>query len=124
MAPTSRTYFDYYQSRDTAGEPLAIGGFVPLDSVYAFDPVPPELTPQEAKHILGGQGQIWTEYMVGPRKVEYMAFPRMDALAEVLWTPQARKDLEDFHRRLRTQLWRYHMLSVDFRPPDFLYPGR
>ena len=116
MAPTSHTYFDYYQSQNTAGEPLAIGGFVPLQMVYSFEPVPSELEPQYRAHILGGQGQIWTEYLAGPKQVEYMAFPRLTALAEVLWTTPARKDYRDFLGRLAVHLERLAALDVAFRP--------
>ena len=116
MAPTSHTYFDYYQSQNTAGEPLAIGGFVPLQMVYSFEPVPAELEPQYRAHILGGQGQIWTEYLAGPKQVEYMAFPRLTALAEVLWTKPERKDYRDFLDRLAVHLERLSALDVAFRP--------
>jgi hexosaminidase len=118
MAPTSHTYLDYYQSRDTAAEPVAIGGFLPLDKVYSFDPMPPDLEPQFAKHVLGGQAQLWTEYMKTPKKVEYMAFPRLTALAEAVWTPIARKDYADYRRRLDTHLARLTALDVNFRKPD------
>ena len=116
MAPTSHTYFDYYQVADTTREPLAIGGFLPLDTVYAFEPVPPTLTPSEARHILGGQGQVWTEYMPDPKRVEYMTFPRVYALAEVLWTPREGRDYGDFVRRLPHQLERLAVLDVQYRP--------
>jgi len=116
MAPTSHTYFDYYQVADTTREPLAIGGFLPLDTVYAFEPVPPTLTPSEARHILGGQGQVWTEYMPDPKRVEYMTFPRVCALAEVLWTPREGRDYGDFVRRLPHQLERLAVLDVQYRP--------
>ena len=116
MAPTSHTYFDYYQSQNTAGEPLAIGGFVPLQMVYSFEPVPAELEPQYRAHILGGQGQIWTEYLPGPKQVEYMAFPRLTALAEVLWTKPERKDYRDFLDRLAVHLQRLSALDVAYRP--------
>ncbi len=115
MAPNSYTYFDYYQSRDP-GEPLAIGGFLPLDKVYEFDPVPAELTPEEAGRILGAQGQLWTEYISTPRQLEYMAFPRLTALAEVVWTPQAQRDWPGFLARLRPHLARLEELQVNFRP--------
>ena len=83
----------------------AIGGFLPLDSVYAYEPVPAELEPQFAKHILGAQGQVWTEYIEGPKNVEYMAFPRAAALAEVLWTPRRRgENFADFSARLDAAL--------------------
>ena len=77
MAPGSHTYFDHYQSQDKASEPLAIGGFTNIERVYGFEPVPTELTPQQAKHILGAQSQLWTEYIPNPRHLEYMAFPRL-----------------------------------------------
>jgi hexosaminidase len=76
MAPNSHTYFDYYQARPEKSEPLAIGGYVPLDKVYSYDPLPADLTPDCAQHILGAQGQLWTEYLQTPKQVEYMAFPR------------------------------------------------
>jgi hexosaminidase len=116
MAPTSHTYFDYYQSQNTDGEPLAIGGFLPIETVYAFEPVPAELEPQYRAHILGGQGQIWTEYLAGPKQVEYMGFPRLTALAEVLWTQPERKDYRDFVGRLQVHLERLNALDVAFRP--------
>ena len=118
MAPGSHTYFDHYQSRDTSAEPLAIGGFLPIETVYSYEPVPPELTPAEARHVLGAQGQVWTEYMKDPRKVEYMAYPRMCALAEVVWTPAAMKDYASFRARLATHLRRLEALDVNFRRPE------
>lgn len=117
MAPGSHTYFNYYQVRDTASEPLAIGGYLPIDSVYAYDPVPAELEPRFASHILGAQGQIWTEYIEGPKDVEYMAYPRASALAEVLWTPKDRQDFADFTRRLAVHEQRLEALDVNFRRP-------
>jgi hexosaminidase len=116
MTPTSNTYFDYYQSRNTAAEPLAIGGFLPLDSVYAYEPVPAALTPEQAAHVLGTQGQIWTEYQRNPKNVEYMVFPRLVALAEVAWTPRERKDFRDFLLRLDTHTRRLNILDVNYRP--------
>ena len=115
MTPTSHTYFDYYQSKDQAAEPLAIGGFVPLETAYAFDPVPPDLPDEFARHVLGSQGQLWTEYLKDPKQVEYMAFPRMAALAEVVWTPAAAKDFTDFSARLDEHVKRLSILDVNFR---------
>ena len=117
MAPTSHTYLDYYQSADQANEPLAIGGFVPLDTVYAFEPTA-GLSAEDAKHVLGAQGQLWSEYLPGPKQVEYMAFPRMAALAEVTWTPAARRDFGDFTTRLSVHLRRLGILDVNYRPLD------
>jgi hexosaminidase len=118
MTPGSHTYFDHYQSRNTQLEPLAIGGFLPLDTTYAYDPVPAELEPQFVKHILGTQGQVWTEYIEGPKNVEYMAFPRVAALAEVLWTPKQLKNFADFSARLTAHFDRLQALDVNFRRPD------
>ncbi|MEP7324850.1 MAG: beta-N-acetylhexosaminidase [Gemmatimonadota bacterium] len=116
MAPTSNTYFDYYQSRDLLNEPLAIGGFLPLDSAYAFDPMPADLEPRFRKHILGAQGQLWSEYLKTPKEVEYMAYPRTSALAEVVWSPPERKNYQDFLARLGPHLERLQILDVNFRP--------
>lgn len=115
MAPTTHTYLDYYQSREP-GEPPAIGGFLPIEMVYEFEPIPQDFTSEEAKHILGAQCQIWTEYLKGSGAVEYMAFPRLLALAELVWTPKERKDLENFLGRLRIEEQRLTHLEVNFRP--------
>jgi beta-glucosidase len=122
LTPTSHTYFDYYQSSDTNSEPLAIGGFLPLDRVYTWEPMPAGLEPQYHGRILGVQGQLWTEYMPGPTQVEYMAFPRLSALAEVAWTPAGRRDLEAFRLRLAPHLDRLRALGVNVRPPDLTPP--
>lgn len=90
MNPTSHCYFDYYQS-GSSGEPLAIGGYLPLDKVYAFDPIPNELTAEEQKFILGGQANLWTEYISDFAGVQYMMFPRLVAMAEVLWTEKSKR---------------------------------
>jgi len=115
MAPTAFTYFDYYQSQNPT-EPLAIGGFLPLDKVYGFEPVPAGLSADEAKHILGAQGQLWTEYISNASHLEYMAFPRAAALAEVDWSQPDRKNFDDFRTRLMTHEQRLKLLGVNFRP--------
>jgi hexosaminidase len=115
MAPTTFVYFDYYQSQSPT-EPLAIGGFLPLDKVYAFEPVPPGLSAEEARHILGAQGQIWTEYISNSSHLEYMAFPRAVALAEVAWSQPDRKNFDDFHARMLVHEPRLKALGVNFRP--------
>jgi hexosaminidase len=117
MAPTTYTYFDYYQSQNRDTDPLPIGRYLPLDSVYSFEPVPPELEPQYARHILGAQGQLWSEYLPTPQRVEYMAFPRMTALAEVVWSPKEGKDFADFRRRLDVHLRRLDGMQVNYRKP-------
>ncbi len=118
MTPTSRLYFDYYQSEQRDDEPLAIGGFLPLEQVYAYEPVPEELTEEEAGHILGAQGNVWTEYMKTEQYVEYMVFPRMFALSEVVWSPADSKDLDGFLDRLRWHLERLDALGVNYRALD------
>ena len=117
MAPTSYTYFDYYQAKPE-GEPLAIGGFLPLERVYGYDPIPKELSEEEAGHILGVQAQLWTEYIGTPKKAEYMAFPRLTALAEIAWTQPAQKDYKDFVERLAKHLERLKALDVNYRGLD------
>ncbi len=119
MTPNSHVYFDHYQG-DRAQEPLAIGGFSPLEKVYAFEPVPEALTESEARRVLGAQGNVWTEYMKTSDRVEYMAFPRMLALAEVLWSPREHRDWTGFMTRLGPQLERLSVLGVDYRVPDVL----
>lgn len=103
MTPTGYCYFDYYQSQHPE-EPLAIGGFIPLEKVYHYHPVPEELSAEEAQYIKGVQGNLWTEYIKTPEKAEYMAFPRAIALAEVAWTPRDKKDFPRFLASLETHL--------------------
>ncbi|MDU8886039.1 beta-N-acetylhexosaminidase [Yeosuana sp. MJ-SS3] len=86
LTPNSHVYFDYYQSDDKDNEPLAIGGYLPLEKVYNFNPISKELSIEESKYVLGGQANIWTEYIPDFKQVEYMFFPRAIALSEVLWT--------------------------------------
>ncbi len=111
MAPHKQCYLDYYQEpRATA--PLAQGGNLPLDSVYMLEPVPPMLTADQAKYIMGVQANCWVEYLPTPSHVEYMVFPRLGALAEVAWTPADRKDRDSFHRRLETEFDRFERMGV------------
>ena len=118
MAPNQFTYLDYYQTEDKAKEPVAIGGFLPLEKVYGYDPVPEGFTPEQAKHILGVQGQVWGEYVADRKKMEYMAFPRACALAEVAWSPQSARDLADFRKRLPAHLKRLDRLDVGYYRPS------
>ena len=114
MTPYSHTYFDYYQAK-LYSEPLAIGGLLPLEKVYSYDPVPAELNEQQRHHILGVQGQVWTEYISTPEKAEYMAFPRACAMAEIGWTPADQKDYELFSSALLRHLKRLDFLNVNYR---------
>jgi hexosaminidase len=117
MAPTSHTYFVFYQG-DPTTEPFGYEGFLPLKKVYSYEPIPASLTPVEAKRVLGAQGQVWTEYMPNPQHAEYMVFPRMCALAEVVWTPAKQKDYDNFYQRLEEHAKRLKVLNVNFRPLD------
>ena len=111
MAPSSHLYFDYYQSEDIASEPMCIGGFLPVERVYEFQPLPEELTPEQQKHIIGVQANIWTEYIAHFWHVQYMALPRMEALTEIQWNNPQERDFDAFVERCRhmTQLYElYH----------------
>ena len=99
MTPTSHCYFDFYQA-DPETEPKAFNGLTTLEKVYGFEPTPAILTEGEARHVLGAQGNVWTEYISTPEHAEYMAVPRMLALAEVVWSPKNCRDWDDFRRRL------------------------
>lgn len=118
MSPTSHCYFDYYQSQDREQEPLAIGGFLPVDTVYAYEPTPAELSEEEAKHILGAQANVWTEYIATDEHLEYMLLPRLSALSEIVWSPKEMRDWEDFRTRLESQVKRYEMAGWNYRPLD------
>lgn len=113
MTPNASNYFDHYQA-DPDTEPIAWGGFTSLKDVYQYEPVPEELTEEEAKYILGSQGNVWTEYIHSGDKVEYMAFPRAIALAEVVWTPAVKKDWPNFQSRLQSHLLRLDILGVNY----------
>ncbi len=115
MTPTSYMYFDYYQGDPTL-EPFAIphGRVVSLQRVYSYEPIPEELTPQEAKYIKGVQGNIWSEFIHSPDNVEYMGFPRAAALAEIAWTESENKEWENFKRKMETQYKRYQNMGINY----------
>jgi hexosaminidase len=116
MSPTTHCYFDYAQARGP-GEPESIGGFIPLATVYAFDPVPAALSARKRRHLLGAQGNLWGEFFWTPQDVEYFAFPRAAALAEIVWSPAAAKDFADFQRRLAVHVQRLDHLKTNYRKP-------
>jgi len=119
MTPNSYLYIDYLQSKDAASEPLSIGGFVPLDKVYSYNPRPGALTQDEQKHILGVQANLWTEYISTGNKLEYMLFPRMLALAEVAWTGAARQNYDEFTtQRLPERLQELERRHINYRIPE------
>jgi hexosaminidase len=103
MSPGRPCYFDHYQAQPDSLEPLAICCYNPLPAVYAYEPVPDELTGDAVRHILGAQGNVWTEYMPTFDQVTYMALPRMPALAEVLWSPPNSRHYPDFVERLSVE---------------------
>jgi len=113
LTPGSHCYFDHYQS-ENENEPLAIGGFLPLEKVYHFNPIPEELSEEESKYVLGAQGNVWTEYMQTEKQVEYMAFPRAIALSEVLWSSPKHKNYSDFIHRLEQYQKRLDQLEVNY----------
>ncbi len=113
MSPNSHVYFDHYQAKQST-EPLAIGGYTTLQKVYSYEPTPSELNAEEAKYIKGVQANLWTEYIPETAKVEYMAMPRMAALAEVAWTQPFRKDWENFMWRMENQYARYAAKGINY----------
>ena len=116
MAPSSHLYFDYYQSEDIASEPSCIGGYLPVERVYEFQPLPETLTPEQQKHIIGVQANIWTEYIAHFWHVQYMALPRMEALTEIQWNNPKERDFEALVERCRhmKQLYElYHYTYAD-----------
>lgn len=110
MSPMSHVYLDYYSSSDPS-HPLAIGGYLPLDTVHRWEPVAVGLVFEHEARILGTQGNLWSEYMPTPADVRRMAFPRMSALAEVAWSPRNRPSYSDFRDRMKTHLNRLHALG-------------
>jgi len=118
MSPTKYCYFDYYQATNRTAEPRAIGGFLPLQKVYAFEPMPTKLASQYQRHILGAQGNVWTEYIPSLQHVEYMTFPRLTALAEVAWSAPEGRSYENFRMRLELLLARLDAMGVKYRKPD------
>jgi hexosaminidase len=112
MTPGSHCYFDHSQSSNE--DSITIGGYLPLEKVYAYEPVPASLTATEAKHILGAQGNVWTEYITNESKVEYMVLPRLAALSEVLWRAADKKNFEEFESRLPALLKRYTALGYNY----------
>lgn len=114
MTPTTFCYFDYYQSDNPAREPYGIGGNLPLEKVYEFDPVQKEMTPEQAKHVLGGQANLWTEYISTTAHAEYMVLPRMAAVAEADWMEPQARSYEAFVERLRQLTATYEALGYQY----------
>jgi len=118
MSPTTHVYFDYYQSEDRENEPLAIGGYLPLSKVYEFEPVPDKIDSDKRHLILGGQANLWTEYIPTAKQAEYMLLPRVCALAEAVWSPKNKKDYAGFIDRLGDHLKRLDRKNLNYRKLD------
>jgi hexosaminidase len=118
MAPAKYCNFDQYQTNPKT-EPLAVGGMLTLEQVYNFEPVPKDLSRQEARYILGGQANVWTQYMKTPEYVEYMIFPRAAALSEVLWSPKESRNYPWFKKRLTELVKRYDAEGIRYCKAEF-----
>lgn len=119
MTPESHCYFNFYQGPQNE-EPLAFDGYTPLNKVYEFDPVVPTMSPVEANHVLGGQANLWAEHLAGPRDSEYMIFPRLAAMAEVLWSSKESRNWNDFTTRLAPMLKRYDYQGINYAKSAYL----
>ena len=112
MTPGNPVYFDHTQSKNE--DSVTIGGYNPIENVYAYEPIPKELNAEQGKYILGAQANMWTEYMEYPGKIEYMLFPRITALSEVLWSPKEKRDWKDFERRLPNIFERLEKQKINY----------
>jgi hexosaminidase len=112
MTPGSHCYLDHSQTKNE--DSVTIGSYLPLEKVYAYEPIPKELNEKEAAYILGAQGNVWTEYITNTAKLEYMVFPRMAALAEVLWSPKEKRNWADFEKRLPNMLEHYQKWGIRY----------
>ncbi|PWS26065.1 beta-N-acetylhexosaminidase [Pedobacter yonginense] len=112
MTPELKMYFNHAQF--VKEDSLTANKLSPLADVYNYEPVPAELSEAQAKYIWGGQGCLWTEYITNPAKVEYMLFPRLDALSEILWSPKDKRNYPDFLKRLKTQFKRYDLMGITY----------
>ena len=119
MCPTSHCYFDYYQANPETS-PAAFGGYTTLKKVYSFNPVPNELSDPEKKRILGGQGNLWTEYVQTPKRAQYRVLPRMSALSEVLWSGPGSNTYDDFYHRLNSLEDRFDVLGWNYAPGSYI----
>jgi hexosaminidase len=117
MTPGSHVYLDHSQSKNE--DSVTIGGYTTVQKIYSYEPVPKELPAANEKYVLGAQGNVWTEYMKYPSKVEYQIFPRMSALSEVLWSPKEVRSWERFEPRLQQQFKRYDLWKVHYSKAYF-----
>lgn len=123
MTPGEYAYLDAYQGLPET-EPLAIGGYKTLNKVYEFEPIPEELNEKEAKHILGPQANLWTEYIPTIEHSEYMLYPRLFAMAEVGWSPKSTRNKTDFYRRTLNLLKRWELLGINYAKSIYDVTGK
>lgn len=114
MTPSQYMYFDYYQARDISNEPFSIGNYLPVRTVYEYEPYDKQLTEEQCKYILGVQANLWTEYISDEKIIEYMLLPRIDALSEVQWTVPDKKDFSDFSERMKRMLAYYDFKKYNY----------
>lgn len=119
MTPGSHCYFDHYQGPQNE-EPQAWGGYTPLSKVYQFDPVVDTMSEVEASHILGGQANLWTEYVSTVAQSQYMIYPRLAALAETVWSPKELRDWDSFTPRITSMFDRYQYLGINYAKSAYL----
>lgn len=117
MAAQEFLYFNFGQG-DPKYEPINHANHLPLEKVYSYDPLPKELSQEEAKYILGAQGNVWTEYFKTPEQIEYQILPRMLALAEVIWSQPENKNYQDFHKRLQSHFAHFDQQKINYRIPE------
>lgn len=117
MTPGNYVYFDHSQTKNE--DSVTIGSYTPVQETYGYEPQSKQLTPEQAKFIIGAQGNVWTEYMKNPKKVEYMIFPRVSALSEVLWSPKEKRNVKDFEKRLQSQFKRYDLWNANYSKAFF-----
>ena len=112
MTPGNYVYLDHSQTKKE--DSVTIGGYTPVKEIYSYEPIPAALSDTASKHVLGAQGNVWTEYMGNIKKVEYMIFPRVSALSEVLWSPADKRNWSDFENRLQVQCKRYELWGTNY----------
>ena len=124
MTPTTYLYFDYYQTKDIENEPLAIGGYLPLQNVYNYEPMTDKLTPEEQKYIIGVQANLWVEYIATLEHIQYMELPRMAALSEIQWSAAEKKNYDCFLSRLPQLTNLYDVKGYNYATHAFDITGR
>ena len=124
MSPNTYLYFDYYQTKDIDNEPLAIGGYLPLENVYNYEPMPKSLTPEEQKYIIGVQANLWVEYIATLSHIQYMELPRMAALSEIQWSGAEKKNYDCFLSRLPQLTSLYDVKGYNYATHAFDITGR